>query len=194
MSKDKAKTDKHAGGRPRKGERTSGVYDLTTTQGKQAIAQITFPKIYNNNQSGEIDVNKIKLLINEYISENTIVKIDDKTGEEIVSCLPVSYVGLRIKLDNIEKCTYDLWLKGYVNQDDVDNDTIKCNYALSKAMRTGDNYITRYMAEQNGKYDMQRCIRFLETKGEIAPSKSVIDANIRTGGFTKDKKWSKRSV
>jgi hypothetical protein len=185
MSKDKPK---HAGGRPKKGERVSGVYDLTTTQGKLGAAALTYPKFDDINKTAEIDTDMIKSLIDQYISDNTKTNIDPKTNKQIINQSPVSYVGLRIKLNNITQSTYSLWLRGYVNQDDIDN--IGCNNKLSGVMRAGDNYITRYMSEGGGKYDMQRCLRFLESHGEIAPTKIVNDHNI---SLLRGGKWGKRA-
>jgi hypothetical protein len=172
-------------GRPPKIDRISGTYDLTKKEGKNAVAQLQYCKI--DGDKAWINTEEIERLIKEYIEENTYTETSE-SGQAFILYKAVSPAGLRIKL-NISKSSYDLYLHGYVSEQDRLDDRVGCNQSLMDVMRAGDDLIIRYMSEQGGKYDMQRCIRFLESKGEISPTtiRNEVSGKLLTG------KWAKRA-
>jgi hypothetical protein len=177
MSKDKAKPDKHAGGRPRKGEKISGVYDLADKNGKLGAAALKYRKD-NPDNTAEIDTERLKTLIDKYIYNNSIREIDESSGEEIITGYrPVSRAGLRYYLD-ISPSTYLLWLKGYVTESDVQDDSVRSNYNLSNALNAGDSFIRMVLSETWNKYGETTRVKLMETMGEIAPAKVEAEVNI----------------
>jgi hypothetical protein len=146
MKKDKPKGEKHPGGRPPKGSKTSGVYDLTTREGKIGAAALKYCK--TDGDTAHIDTEELKTRIDAYISQNK-----DK---------PVSRAGLRYYL-NISRQTYFNWLKGYVNDLDVNDDSVRCNIELLDTLRAGDDYIATRLSETWDKYGETTRVKLLES-------------------------------
>jgi len=186
-----------------KDKRISGTgYDPETMEGKAALRRLKFEKISKDGKHHEIDTAKIEQTVLDYINiksreyKQYIYKNKGKPNEEVKEVTlykPVSEAGIRIALDNICPQTYRRWLKGYVSQEDMENEDVECNLDLCNALRAGENEIARYLFEDEDSNKSSITIRRLETLGEITPSKSVIDANIWTGKIPKPKNWKRGS-
>jgi hypothetical protein len=173
-----------------KDKRISGTgYDPETMEGKAAIRQLKHSKKSKDNKLYEIDTDKIKNLIDTYISSKIIIDYDTN---EIIGFKEVSRAGLR-RYIKISRNQYLLWLKGYVSESDKDNEDVVYNYELEDSMREADDFITQVLSETWGKQGEQTRIKLMEGMGEIPSNKTEINANIRIGGLTKPKNWKKGS-
>ena len=164
--------------------RISGTGYRDDRAGKAAVQRLKYSRYNKDTKTHEIDIDRIRAIIAEYIRQNEYITEIDKDGNETVIPGKLSRVALRQAL-NISRDTYTTYLQGYVSRPDIDDITVQPNTELADALRAGDDRIIQYLVEQSGKYDQTKAIRLLETYGELTPQKQIIDNNIRTG------KWSK---
>ena len=142
-------------------------------KGNPAVRHMKFKQYNKATKLYDIDTDKIKGIINTYIKDTEtsgpeITTTNTKTGEISVTTLSgvLSRVGLRRRLD-IHRETYSLWLRGYVNRADIEDETVINNITLSDALRAGDDAIIEYLVTNQSKYGQTKDIRLLETYGEI---------------------------
>lgn len=140
-------------------------------------------------KKGEIGYNNLKYKIktpykDTYEIDTNIIR--KKVDEYITNTPKPNRIGLRIALD-ISRETYLCYLQGYINRHDIDDEAVNCNYALSDAMRAGDDAILEHLVTNDDKYGQTKYIRLLEAYGELTPQKQVVDvnANINLGKLSK---------
>jgi hypothetical protein len=182
---------------PEKPKRISGTgYDPKTPGGQLAIKYLKYKRELPDG-TYEIDTDAIRTLVEDYTDEErrtiekTINIVNKKNGtvtsyqEERI--LPISRVGLR-RLLGISPETYSIWLHGYVNRSDIDNEDVEANIELSEALRAGDDAIIQYLVEDNNKDVQHKQVELLRTYGEIATKDSQtinVGVKLDLGGLSK---------
>ncbi len=163
--------------------RQSGTeYSTRTQSGRAAVQHLRYKRLDPETGLYSIDTDRIAEIVQDYIDPDRrittgIKRSKDGTVTETHGRPQLSYVGLRRAL-GISRDTYLRWLDGYVSTADMSDDSIAPNIALREAMRAGDDAITQYIVEHGDYRKTSLWIRILETRGEIAPSKQVIDATL----------------
>ncbi len=170
-------------------KRISGTgYNPKTPGGMLAIKYLKYKRELPDG-TYEIDTDAIRALIDNYVDEDrrtitkTINTVNKKTGtvtsynEEHI--LPISRVGLRRVL-GISRETYSIWLNGYVDRSDIDNDGVVCNIELADAVRAGDDAILQYLIEDDNKDVQHKQVELLRTYGEIsAKGEATVNVGIK---------------
>jgi hypothetical protein len=161
----------------------SGVYDLTTKEGKIAASRLKY--CIQDNNIAHINIIYIKSLVDAYIN-----KALDDNGHYTKDKLSVTGYANYLHVDY--NTTLIRWAKGYVNDTD-EIEGVECNIELRDAICAGLQAVAQFYEERTDKYTTSKDIEFLRAMGILPPNKTILDANIRIGSLTKPKNWKKGS-